>query len=268
MRRNKNIILKEKENQYSKGVRILQSFIYPQIKGKYVAICEGDDFWCDKLKLQKQFDFLEQNPEYSLCVHNTIVHNCLTGSDELLNDCMEDKDISFDDIVQHASAIFHTSSYMFRFEHLNYPKEMRLKSTADYSRAVFSATQGKVRYLHDVMSFYRKFTENSWTRRMYISIDSTDRLIAYSNEKIEMLKYLESCTNGEFTNSIKKMIRSEELKILVMKNDIPQIKSKFPEYYKDLRIVRKLIMRLKFLFPRVYKMYRKIRFVIRWQARI
>lgn len=50
----------QKENQYSKGVDISQEIIFPRMKGKYVAICEGDDYWCDNNKLQKQVDFLEK----------------------------------------------------------------------------------------------------------------------------------------------------------------------------------------------------------------
>ena len=50
------------ENQYSKGIRrILATFVYPKVKGKYVALCEGDDYWTDPLKLQKEVDFLESN---------------------------------------------------------------------------------------------------------------------------------------------------------------------------------------------------------------
>lgn len=55
------------ENQYSKGIRrILATFVYPKVKGKYVALCEGDDYWTDPLKLQKEVDFLESNPDYGL----------------------------------------------------------------------------------------------------------------------------------------------------------------------------------------------------------
>jgi len=54
----------QKENQYSKGVPIIAK-LYPKAQGKYLAICEGDDFWPDLDKLQKQFDFLETHPEYS-----------------------------------------------------------------------------------------------------------------------------------------------------------------------------------------------------------
>ena len=57
----------QKENQYSKGVKPSQ-LLFPRAKGKYIAFCEGDDYWTDSCKLQKQVEFLEENPEYALCV--------------------------------------------------------------------------------------------------------------------------------------------------------------------------------------------------------
>jgi len=66
----------QKENQWSKGVkRILLTFVFPNCKGKYIAFCEGDDFWTDPYKLQKQVDFLEGNLDYGL-VHTD--YNILT----------------------------------------------------------------------------------------------------------------------------------------------------------------------------------------------
>ncbi|MDP4289957.1 MAG: glycosyltransferase [Bacteroidota bacterium] len=52
----------QKENQWKKGRRPGLEFNYPRAKGKYIAICEGDDYWTDPFKLQKQVDFLEKNP--------------------------------------------------------------------------------------------------------------------------------------------------------------------------------------------------------------
>src|SRR5262245_28919719 len=61
----------QKENQYSKGVRGLSSrYNYPRCRGKYVAICEGDDYWTDPYKLQKQVDFLESHEDYVMAYHD------------------------------------------------------------------------------------------------------------------------------------------------------------------------------------------------------
>ena len=57
------------ENQYSKGVRVNNVYNFSRTKGKYLALCEGDDYWTDPLKLQKQVDFLEQNDDFSICAH-------------------------------------------------------------------------------------------------------------------------------------------------------------------------------------------------------
>lgn len=59
----------QKDNQYSKGIPIGVTFNFPRAHGKYVAMCEGDDYWTDPLKLQKQVDFLESHPDYVMCSH-------------------------------------------------------------------------------------------------------------------------------------------------------------------------------------------------------
>lgn len=59
----------QKENQYSKGIRVSLVYNYSRVKGKYIALCEGDDYWTDPYKLQKQVDFLESHPDYVMCSH-------------------------------------------------------------------------------------------------------------------------------------------------------------------------------------------------------
>ncbi|WP_159800582.1 glycosyltransferase [Flavobacterium sp. MK4S-17] len=54
------------ENQYSKGIPVSKIYNFSRVKGKYIAICEGDDFWTDPYKLQKQVDILESNDNYGL----------------------------------------------------------------------------------------------------------------------------------------------------------------------------------------------------------
>lgn len=58
------------ENQYSKVRAMNPTFNYPRAKGDFIALCEGDDFWTEKNKLQKQVDYLQSHEAYSMCSHN------------------------------------------------------------------------------------------------------------------------------------------------------------------------------------------------------
>ena len=70
----KIVPLFEKENQFSKNRSILKDIIFPQINSKYVAFCDGDDYWTDPLKLAKQVAFLEKHEDFSLCFHPVREH--------------------------------------------------------------------------------------------------------------------------------------------------------------------------------------------------
>ena len=68
--------------QYSKKINICQAYIYPRVKGEYIAFCEGDDYWTDPLKLQTQVDFLERNSDVSCCFHMVDIFQQNTGKYE------------------------------------------------------------------------------------------------------------------------------------------------------------------------------------------
>ncbi len=68
---NKNCTLRKiyaEENQYSKGIT-MSSVIIPKAKGEFIAFCEGDDYWLDENKLQKQYDNMVNKPQLNACFH-------------------------------------------------------------------------------------------------------------------------------------------------------------------------------------------------------
>ena len=65
----------ETENQYSRGVAIDPTFNYPRARGKYIALCEGDDCWCDPHKLRRQVDYMEAHPDCTFCFTNGVIRD-------------------------------------------------------------------------------------------------------------------------------------------------------------------------------------------------
>ena len=65
----------QKNNQYLQGRYAFAHILYPMARGKYIAFCDGDDYWTDPLKLKKQVEFLENNPDYVICGHDAYIIN-------------------------------------------------------------------------------------------------------------------------------------------------------------------------------------------------
>lgn len=151
--------LYEEVNQYSKGVKV-DFYNYKRARGKYIAYCEGDDYWTDPYKLQKQVDFLNENLDYSACFHRVKHHNVYT--DEYLDDACTDflkgndgADITLDIFLkkwytQPLSLVFRTSMYDFTLPYtFKYYRDMHeifylLKNGKGY----MFAFKGGVRNVH------------------------------------------------------------------------------------------------------------------------
>ena len=151
--------LYEEENQYVLGRRGSKTFNYPRAKGKYIALCEGDDYWTDPYKLQKQVDFLEANEEYSLCFHNAIEHwEDGSREDSIFSD-VEDRDYSAVEIYKKWT--IPTASVVFRkavIDSLRY-KEVGSNPKFIYGDIILFLTCaefGKLRGFTDTMSIYRR----------------------------------------------------------------------------------------------------------------
>ena len=147
------------ENSYSKKDKYERRAEFHKWRiGKYEALCEGDDYWTDSLKLQKQVDFLESHPEYSLCGHNTkIVYENDGGRVEYFRPHRSKQtktELDMDDMIVDFHS-FHTSSFMFRCSMLETPQWFSKCRSGDIALSHMLASKGPVYYIDEVMSVYR-----------------------------------------------------------------------------------------------------------------
>lgn len=149
----------ETENQYSKYDGSLDRIMDEACTGKYIALCEGDDYWTNPNKLQKQVDFLESHLDYSMCFHRALLHYEDGRQADTIFAKIEDRD--YDGAELNENWICATASVMVRKE-IN---ESELKNVvnndkklicADTPLFLTAATFGKIRGMSDLMSVYRK----------------------------------------------------------------------------------------------------------------
>ena len=122
--------------------------------GKYIALCEGDDYWTDPYKLQKQLDFLEANPTYFLCHHDFVILN--EEGKRFLPMVGEEIPLEYDIIKLAEKNIIGTLTVMFRNCISAMPSWFSDVSSGDYALHLFVASHGCIKYIPEVMAVYRK----------------------------------------------------------------------------------------------------------------
>ena len=157
----------EKENQYPKiGFSGIFNLILPHIKGKYVAFCEGDDYWTDPVKLQKQVNFLETHLEYSSACSRTRLYSQSKGEflqrDVFCTD--HDEDVPAEDIIRKGGLYLASCSLVYKKEVRgnDYPEYCKKCHVGDYPLQIMCAMKGKVRYFNEAMGVYRVDNSSSW----------------------------------------------------------------------------------------------------------
>ena len=156
----------QSENQYSKGLRgFYAKFVFPRAKGKYIALCEGDDYWTDPLKLQKQVDFLEANPEYVMCTHHFCTYNQENGDfgeDWNLN-FTEDFTFDLDFFIKRDCWITQPLTLLFRLCSLNLCEYSQYPNAKDVTLIYHILKKGKGIFFKDNMGIYRCHYGGIWS---------------------------------------------------------------------------------------------------------
>lgn len=149
-----------KKNQYSAGdMSLFVGNLFPLVNGEYLALCEGDDYWIDEYKLQKQSDFLDKNQEYTICFNRSKIIFENNEKKELYMPALDFKGAySIEELLK--SNFISTNSVMYKRQ--NY-KNMRTDLLPqDLYMHLFHAQFGKIGFINEVMSVYRRHSEGIW----------------------------------------------------------------------------------------------------------
>jgi glycosyltransferase involved in cell wall biosynthesis len=146
-------------NSKNKGVTQSWRSVHDSLKSQYFAFCEGDDYWTDDFKLQKQVDFLDANPSFSICFHNAKVSYIdIPQPDYILNETIAKDIFTTDDLIGRKEIWFMaTASLMFRTESVRDIPDWLMKSkSVDIPLIILASLKGKIKYLPDIMAVYQK----------------------------------------------------------------------------------------------------------------
>lgn len=254
----------QSENQYSKGLKITKDILIPLIKGKYVAICEGDDYWCDDNKLQKQVDFLENNKEYSACVHAYKLFDMVTKKFIDKHSFEYTGEVTASQVILGDGHLFATNSVVCRSEvFCQYPPFRCLSPVGDYPMMILLSFSGKIFYFDDIMSVYRFRVPGSWTERNMMNVEKMGEHVKKMAVALEEAdKYSEYKYHEEFRNVIDKKFfnyyceKGASLRFL---------KKNYEKYYSQKSTKEKIRIALKKYVPFIWTVKKE---VSKWKKKI
>ena len=179
-------------------------------KGEYVAMCEGDDYWTDPLKLQKQVDFLDSHPDYAICHHNALVcyedgspSHLFNGPDQQLTSTIEN--------VLEDKWFMATASWVYRnyFLHEEFAGWHAKAASGDWALLIQLAAHGKIGYLPEIMGVYRKHSAG------------LSHVHAHTNEwflknRMEMFKNVNEWLDNHYESTISRTVSWYENKLSQM----------------------------------------------------
>lgn len=249
------VVVYQTENQYSKG-KSPSNILFEMAKGKYIAFCEGDDFWVSKSKLQTQVDFLEKHPNFSLCVHAAYyAHEDGTFfTNKLFRPYKTSCEVPIEEILEGWK--FATNSIMYRRaarKDVTIPFKGDCLN-GDYALTVYLALNGHVYYIDELMSAYRQESIGSlnWTWH-----NNINRYVDARIKYIGMLERINEYTQFRYTSILQENIDQAIFGLNIMKGDFYAARAD-TKRYNQLTAKQKIDLWLHGYFPSLYTLYRNI----------
>jgi len=182
------------ENQYSKGLKMNPTFNFPRAKGKFIALCEGDDKWINRNKLQIQLDCMRKYRWIDISFHKAVLKG--HGREEIISDNGEKiKIIPSRNVLIKGGGFMPTSTIIFRSDVLNNTllnDLLKISKVGDYVVQCIASRENGALYLPYEFSVYNFSTPSSYSKRHHETTNQLERAIIRSKLKIKLaylLKY-------------------------------------------------------------------------------
>ncbi len=245
------------DNQYSKGIKV-GKFNRERALGKYLAICEGDDYWTDPYKLQKQYDHMRANPGCLLCVHAAKKVSVNKKTIGQIRPYMKSKVVEPKDVIMTSGNFIPTSSYFYRANELkDRPYFCHISPVGDYAFNLLCISRGQVFYMDEFMSAYRTNVPGSI---LYMrSRKSDERKADLLKQRIIMLKEYNKHTCNEYDTLIEEKITDIQFEIHCTRGDLALIKSQYKNKFNSMKPIFRIVIYLRRYFPKTYRVLNKVR---------
>lgn len=260
------------QNQFSKGIRVSYTYQFPRAKGKYIALCEGDDYWTDCNKLQSQFDAMEKHSNCTFCTH---IVQYIDESGDFINTIQPEKTIClelgegvisnkifFDKIFFKIIIPFQTSSFFFKKEDIMEYSKTFLKTIADIKDfgdvplSWYMLLKGDCYFINKTMSNYRKNSVSSISKKLF----DENYIVKHYNDIILFLKKFNCFSNNTYDNQINKLIVKYRFFILLANHEYRiSLSSEYRDCFKTLSLKTKIKIYVYAYVPFVRKIVNKIK---------
>ena len=245
----------QEENQYSKGVTNPSgAFNFPRARGKYIAMCEGDDYWTDPDKLQRQVDYLESHPGCSLCIHSArILTVDGSRSDRRMRPYRGNRRIRPEEIIDKACG-YATASMVFPSRLVKeLPSYYTDCPVGDIPLQLMAAAEGYGYYMDRDMSVYRVGVAASWTVQGKQG-DYIEKQKRYQEQMKSTYQEFDKATGRRFHRAAESAARRIWFLTKVNTRCYGVVRDrKYRNYYRELTLRTRFYIRMETGFPWLYR---------------
>lgn len=262
---NTMLIVEQYANSYPDKIRVITSAqnvgarnnsqrLWENSKGKYIAECEGDDYWTDPYKLQNQVDYMENHPDCSLCFHAVEIVQATQKTGMKISPYALSKVSPISDIIIGGGGFCPTVSLMYPKKLMENVPDFYLRAhVGDYPMQLILASKGSVYYFNKCMAVYRIGVKGSWSNRRNIGESNKEKMIRINKGDITLLTEFNSFTNFLYKREIEFTVLKKEFEIQLLKGNKSAMKDcKYKEYKDGLSTKQKLKLYSRCFLPNLY----------------